>query len=145
MFSVIEWRLLPLNKILPPKCLSQSEGAMCHSLVPFTKGRRRRYCVHHTHEGGESVTLCARMIPHPTEEKTDVHKTEVLWGDYYRLICNERVSFRTCQNPASKLSQLFYFQSGLWNSFPRVGRPAGLSALPPISELGKQIFGRTAA
>lgn len=45
MLSVIEWRLLSLNKILPKRVSPKSDDAMSRFLSPFAKGRGKD-CIH---------------------------------------------------------------------------------------------------
>lgn len=86
------------------------------------------------------------MFPHPREEKTGVHNIEILWGFYVQThpvmnVCG----FSEWPGILSRFSPFSYTFSWVYGIFlSSVGRPAVLPALPPLSELRKQVFGRTA-
>lgn len=144
MLSVIEWRLLSLNEILPQSISPKSEDPWVtfQARSPKVEGDDTSTDIQ---KGGGRLNITYACFFTLGKRKRGSTKLWFCGGLCTDSSGNECVWFLwVAGHPASKLSQFFYFQLGLWNFFSSVGRPTVLPALPPLSELWKQIFGRTA-
>lgn len=143
MLSVMEWQLLSLNKILPQRVSPNPWVAFWAHLAKVEE----KPASTNIQKGRELLSDCIRVCFFTlTEEKCprDWWSFGVFCTD---LSSNKHVWFLwVADNPALKLLQFFHFEVEFNEIFffASVGRHTVLRASPPLPEIWKQIFGRTA-